>query len=204
MRGMLLGAALALGGILVGFAFATKTDALAEAKWWDLMTAWGTVAATAVALGIALRTEYLQSRRDKAVALVVWRAVTAECSQTKAFLWQAQQVLEASANEEDGASLVENWKSLATAREGIQLELGKALLPNLYQVDDVVRRDAVAKVVGLIPAYRHGILMVLALNPVADTGMRETMKLLHLMGADIEQAVDAINSGVDIGKTSKK
>ncbi|CAB3858782.1 hypothetical protein LMG26788_02149 [Achromobacter pulmonis] len=52
MRGMLLGAGLALGGVVAGFVFATKIDAMAEAKWWDLMTAIGTCATAVVAVAV--------------------------------------------------------------------------------------------------------------------------------------------------------
>lgn len=59
MRGLLAGAALALGGLVVGLAFATNVDVQADAKWWELMTAFGTVGAVVVALFIPIR-----QRRD--------------------------------------------------------------------------------------------------------------------------------------------
>lgn len=52
---MLVGAALALFGLALGFALANNVDAAAEAKWWDLMTAFGTVGAVVVALLIPIR-----------------------------------------------------------------------------------------------------------------------------------------------------
>ncbi|WP_025135902.1 hypothetical protein [Achromobacter sp. DH1f] len=68
MRGMLLGAALALLGLALGFVLATKVDAVAEAKWWDLMTAFGTVGAVVVALVIAERTRRQQVAESRAKA----------------------------------------------------------------------------------------------------------------------------------------
>ncbi|RYH17483.1 MAG: hypothetical protein EON54_27855, partial [Alcaligenaceae bacterium] len=47
---MLLGSACTLVGGALGFAFATNIDATAEAKWWDLMTAFGTCGAVLVAV----------------------------------------------------------------------------------------------------------------------------------------------------------
>ncbi|SPU54088.1 hypothetical protein [Bordetella trematum] len=54
MKGMIIGAGLAIGGIFMGFVFATNSDVLAEAKWWDLMTAFGTVAAAGAAVGLGV------------------------------------------------------------------------------------------------------------------------------------------------------
>ncbi|MEN4918236.1 hypothetical protein ABE485_06155 [Achromobacter spanius] len=71
MRGMLLGALLALGGLLIGFAFATKVDALAEARWWDLMTAFGTVGSVVVALAFGLIALTAQNRSNRHRANVV-------------------------------------------------------------------------------------------------------------------------------------
>ncbi|WP_336724655.1 hypothetical protein [Achromobacter ruhlandii] len=68
MRGMLLGAALALLGLALGFVLATKVDAVAEAKWWDLMTAFGTVGAVVVALVISERTRRQQVAESRAKA----------------------------------------------------------------------------------------------------------------------------------------
>lgn len=63
MKGMIIGAGLAIGGVLMGFVFATKSDALAEAKWWDLMTAFGTVTAAGAAVWLGVR-EGSWRRRD--------------------------------------------------------------------------------------------------------------------------------------------
>lgn len=65
MKGMLVGAALAIGGVLVGFAFATQTDVQAEAKWWELVTAFGTVGATGVAAWLGVR-EVIIRREERA------------------------------------------------------------------------------------------------------------------------------------------
>jgi hypothetical protein len=76
MWAMLVGAALALVGLLLGFAFATKSDVLAEAKWWDLMTAFGTVGATVVALVLGLIPILSQARINRRRAgVVVWFVV---------------------------------------------------------------------------------------------------------------------------------
>lgn len=71
MRGLLLGATLALGGLLIGFALATKVDVLAEAKWWDLMTAFGTVGSVVVALAFGLLALTAQNRSNRHRANVV-------------------------------------------------------------------------------------------------------------------------------------
>lgn len=49
MKGVYLGATMAVAGMLLGFAFATDADPSKEAQWWDLMTAFGTCAAVVVA-----------------------------------------------------------------------------------------------------------------------------------------------------------
>lgn len=65
---MLVGAVLALLGLVLGFVLATKVDAVAEAKWWDLMTAFGTVGAVVVALVVAERTSRQQVSESRAKA----------------------------------------------------------------------------------------------------------------------------------------
>lgn len=70
MKGMLVGAALAIGGMLVGFAFATQADVTAEAKWWDLMTAFGTVGAVVAAIGVPLWQNADRLREQATRALV--------------------------------------------------------------------------------------------------------------------------------------
>ncbi len=78
MKGMLVGAALAIGGVLVGFAFATKADVLAEAKWWDLMTAFGTVGAVIAALCIAYRQRGDQAAADDRAGQVAYSIILPE------------------------------------------------------------------------------------------------------------------------------
>lgn len=71
MWAMLVGAALTLGGLLLGLAFATKSDVLAEAKWWDLMTAFGTVGASVAAVAIPIWQNIdrrLEAKREAAKA----------------------------------------------------------------------------------------------------------------------------------------
>lgn len=65
MKGMLVGAALAIGGMLVGFTFATQTDVLAEARWWDLMTAFGTLGSAFAALFLAWWPTHKERRARK-------------------------------------------------------------------------------------------------------------------------------------------
>ncbi|MNK94835.1 hypothetical protein D3C87_1150510 [compost metagenome] len=77
MRGTTVGAALALVGVLLGFAFATKVDALAEAKWWDLLTAFGTVGAVVVALYfslVAAKREHVDAQYKKTVTWTIAEA----------------------------------------------------------------------------------------------------------------------------------
>ena len=69
MKWMLVGAALAIVGVLVGFAFATQIDMQARAKWWDLMTAFGTVGAVVVALAVPLWQNWDRRREQKAVEM---------------------------------------------------------------------------------------------------------------------------------------
>lgn len=70
MKEMLIGAGLALGGLLLGFTFATKFDVLAEAKWWDLLTAFGTLGAVTTALGIAIHDSRRRENDTKATIRV--------------------------------------------------------------------------------------------------------------------------------------
>ncbi|MBO1017963.1 hypothetical protein IPU70_30710 [Achromobacter sp. SD115] len=73
MKGMLLGAALTLSGVLIGFVVATKVDVLADAKWWDLMTAFGTIGSALAAVFLAWWPAH-KERRDRTVlgALAVY------------------------------------------------------------------------------------------------------------------------------------
>ncbi|CAB3898662.1 hypothetical protein LMG26854_05384 [Achromobacter aegrifaciens] len=198
MKGMLVGAALAIAGMLVGFAFATQTDVLAQAKWWDLMTAFGTVAAAVVALGLALRSELLQKRREQAAGLTVLRAVSAECSQTKTFVWQALRTLQDAIDADDGAAPAHCALTLQMAREGLQLELTKSLLPNVHLIGDAVRSDAAAKAVGLIHAFRHGLEMVTKLLPFVDDSTRTTLRFLMEMGRELDRSLEAVVAGTKI------
>lgn len=66
---MLVGALLTLVGIWIGMAFATETDATVEAKWWDLMTAFGTVFSAVGAVSIAV-WQYWVIRRERYVEAV--------------------------------------------------------------------------------------------------------------------------------------
>lgn len=70
MKEMLIGAGLALGGLLLGFTFATRFDVLAEAKWWDLITAFGTLGAVITALGIAIHDSRRRVNDTKATIRV--------------------------------------------------------------------------------------------------------------------------------------
>lgn len=65
MKGMLVGAALTIGGMFVGFTFATQTDVLAEARWWDLMTAFGTLGSALAALFLAWWPTHKERRERK-------------------------------------------------------------------------------------------------------------------------------------------
>lgn len=65
MKGILVGAALAIGGMLIGFAFATQMDVLAEARWWDLMTAFGTLGSAFAALFLAWWPGHRERRERK-------------------------------------------------------------------------------------------------------------------------------------------
>jgi hypothetical protein len=192
MKGMLIGAALTLIGTVFGFAFATKIDALAEAKWWDLMTAFGTVGAAIVALGLALRAEVLQQRREHAAGLTVLRAVSAECSQTKTFVWQALQTLQEAVDASDGAAPPHCELALQMAQKGLQLDLTRSLLPNLHLIGDAARSDAAAKAVGLIHAFRHGLEMVSKLLPFLNEPTRETFRLLMGMGMELDRSLEVV------------
>ncbi len=57
---MFAGAVIALAGVAIGLTLGTYIDVSAKAKWWELMTAVGTVGAVIVALWIAS-----SQRRDK-------------------------------------------------------------------------------------------------------------------------------------------
>ncbi|MFF7060740.1 hypothetical protein ACFY89_29025 [Achromobacter spanius] len=59
---MYVGAGLTLIGVCFGFAIATNSDAVAEAKWWDLMTAFGTVGAVIVALAVPVSERLARER----------------------------------------------------------------------------------------------------------------------------------------------
>lgn len=67
---MLLGAGLTLIGVCFGFAIATKVDVEAEAKWWDLMTAFGTVGAVIVALAVPVSERVARERTARVQRIV--------------------------------------------------------------------------------------------------------------------------------------
>lgn len=65
-----IGAGLMLLGAWMGMAFSTVTDATAAAKWWDLMTAFGTVGAAVAAVAVPLYQNWDRRReldRDRAI-----------------------------------------------------------------------------------------------------------------------------------------
>ncbi|WP_153228240.1 hypothetical protein [Achromobacter xylosoxidans] len=84
MKGMLLGASLAIAGLLIGFTFATKVDVHAEAKWWDLMTAFGTVGSVVVALAFGLIALISQNRSNRYRANVIGWFVVPTLGQIRA------------------------------------------------------------------------------------------------------------------------
>jgi len=57
MSQLALGVGLGIGSMLLGFAFGSKADFVTEVKWWELMTAFGTVSAVGVALWASLREQ---------------------------------------------------------------------------------------------------------------------------------------------------
>lgn len=69
---MYIGAGLTLLGVCFGFAIATNADAEAEAKWWDLMTAFGTVGAVATAIWFGL-ADVRMRRAERARASNVYQ-----------------------------------------------------------------------------------------------------------------------------------
>lgn len=82
----LVGAILALSGLLLGLSLVTNVQASAEAKWWDLFTAFGTVgsALTAmwtgrVALKLSRQTQEEQSRERMSRGLIIAGIVKPEC-----------------------------------------------------------------------------------------------------------------------------
>ncbi|WP_348995673.1 hypothetical protein ABFG95_06945 [Achromobacter sp. HNDS-1] len=86
MRGMLIGAGLGLLGVIVGFVFASKTDVSAEAKWWDLMTAFGTVGTVVWAVWSSLRIEARQRREAVNRAKLAAVSMFAKLSSGRAFV----------------------------------------------------------------------------------------------------------------------
>ncbi|KXJ64249.1 hypothetical protein AXY46_22835 [Achromobacter xylosoxidans] len=81
---MWVGAVLMLGGMLTGFAFASKVDAMADAKWWDLMTAFGTVGAVAWAVLATFRVEARQHKEARARAQLASVSLFAKLSSSAA------------------------------------------------------------------------------------------------------------------------
>lgn len=74
---LIVGAVLTFIGLVVGFTFATKVDTAAQAKWWDLMTAFGTVGATCAAVYFGLQAAIKSRRTEIAQAkLAAWSLST--------------------------------------------------------------------------------------------------------------------------------
>lgn len=96
MKEMVVGAALAIGGVLLGFAFATQTDVQAEAKWWDLLTAFGTVGAVVVAVVFSLREAVRRQKSEKLQAEIAHARVEPELRQLRIALssavWSARRL----------------------------------------------------------------------------------------------------------------
>lgn len=103
MKGMLVGAALAIGGVLVGFAFATQTDVEAEAKWWELVTAFGTVGAVVVAIYFSLRDALRKRESEELSAEIAHARIAPELGQLRFALssavWSAQKLALVEENE---------------------------------------------------------------------------------------------------------
>lgn len=103
MKGMLAGATLAIGGVLVGFAFATQTDVEAEAKWWELMTAFGTVGAVVVAIYFSLRDALRKRESEELSAEIAQARIAPELGQLlfalSSAVWSAQKLALVEENE---------------------------------------------------------------------------------------------------------
>lgn len=69
MKRMMAGAALALCGVLFGFAFATATDAKKQAGWWELLGAFGSAGAALGAVAIA-GWQYTVQRQERYIEAV--------------------------------------------------------------------------------------------------------------------------------------
>lgn len=78
---LIAGAVLTLIGLALGFALATKVDMSAEAKWWDLMTAFGTVGAAMFAVAVPLWQNFERRKDDKAAVVKRNWAVAHTCYQ---------------------------------------------------------------------------------------------------------------------------
>lgn len=86
-------------GATVGIALATNMDASADAKWWDLMTAFGTVGAVVAAVGVALwQNRAMQGLRYREAELVLaemyprFSALRAACTLARNFFETAKTV----------------------------------------------------------------------------------------------------------------
>lgn len=75
MKLMLLGAGLMLLGVCVGLSLATPIDAGAVAKWWDLLTSFGTAGAVIAAVGIALWQNSSTRARNRQEPLLALQAI---------------------------------------------------------------------------------------------------------------------------------
>ena len=134
MKGILVGAATAIGGVLVGFAFATKADVLAEAKWWDLMTAFGTVGAVVAAVVIPI-WQRAHHRRD--LDRQEWLAEYSALNATKTLVERFKRIAERDSLFAMGTALESIQRDADAQAALVRGFSGRTLLRHLSSVAEV-------------------------------------------------------------------
>lgn len=173
MRGAMVGAALALVGVLLGFAFATKIDALAEAKWWDLLTAFGTVGAVIVAMYFSLATAKRERVDAQYKRTVTWTIAEAEIRHLLRGLVKASEALTKISTEravsvealvadligaprESPDELEKANAALMSIADGLKLDACWAMLDRLHYLE-ADKASMVAELLALLPLSRAQI-----------------------------------------------
>lgn len=158
MKEMLIGAGLALGGLLLGFTFATKFDVLAEAKWWDLLTAFGTLGAVITALGIAIH----DSRRRHNDAKATIRVFGAVFKSDVMRIWaltngEIKQIVERLVSLGDGQEWPEDQRLLLKKKASeLQTPVLQQFLPQVSQFPPSIA-SAIAVVLGDVALIKHHV-----------------------------------------------
>jgi hypothetical protein len=187
---MFAGAGVTLLGVCFGFAIATNADAAAEAKWWDLMTAFGTVGAVLVAIWFGLSDVRMRgAERARACNVYQWYFLP-EIGQAKPVVNSMIEFIERIEREEVGFEINQaDLEYLDLLCKLIQLPTINAHIAALVHLPEEHGR-LLAKIAsnGTEVAYRMRQLME---NPIVTVQLKKYAASQRVLLETLRDSIDA-------------